>query len=122
MARVSVNGREMGTLWKAPFRLEITPALQPGENRLEIAVANLWLNRLIGDQALPPESRVAWTTWNPFARDSPLLNPASAPSPSCGRGGVEFVDVYQSSRRKSRARKWTNLTLASPGIFRLLAG
>jgi hypothetical protein len=72
MARVTVNGREIGTLWKAPFRLEITPALKPGENRLEIAVANLWINRLIGDRALPPESRVAWTTWNPFDAASPL--------------------------------------------------
>jgi len=72
MARVSVNGRELGTLWKAPFRLDITSALRPGENRLEIAVANLWVNRLIGDAALPPESRVAWTTWNPYKKDSPL--------------------------------------------------
>jgi hypothetical protein len=72
MARVTLNGRALGTLWKAPFRLEITPALRPGKNRLEVAVANLWINRLVGDAALPPESRVAWTTWNPYKKDSPL--------------------------------------------------
>ncbi len=40
---------------------------------MEIAVANLWPNRLIGDQSLPPEKRLTWTTWNPFKKDSPLL-------------------------------------------------
>ena len=42
-------------------------------NTLEVTVANLWPNRLIGDQSLPPEKRIAWTTWNPFKKDTPLL-------------------------------------------------
>jgi hypothetical protein len=73
MARVRLNGRDVGTVWKSPFRVEITSTLVPGENRLEIEVANLWPNRLIGDAGLPAEQRVAWTTWNPFAKDAPLL-------------------------------------------------
>jgi hypothetical protein len=40
---------------------------------LEIRVANLWPNRLIGDAGLPADQRVAWTTWNPFSKDAPLL-------------------------------------------------
>jgi hypothetical protein len=40
---------------------------------LAITVPNLWPNRLIGDQSLAPEKRVAWSTWNPFTKDSPLV-------------------------------------------------
>ena len=50
MANVTLNGRQMGTLWKSPFRIDVTTALTAGQNTLEIAVANLWVNRLIGDQ------------------------------------------------------------------------
>jgi hypothetical protein len=73
MAGVCLNGRDLGPVWTAPFRVEVTAALKPGPNLLEIRVANLWPNRLIGDAALPPAQRVAWTTWNPFKKDSPLL-------------------------------------------------
>ena len=72
-AQVKVNGRDLGILWRQPFRMEITRAVRPGENTLEIVVANLWPNRLIGDKTLPAVERVAWTTWNPFTKDSPLL-------------------------------------------------
>ncbi len=73
MAGVTLNGRDLGPVWTAPFRVEVTGALKPGPNLLEIRVANLWPNRLIGDAALPPDQRVAWTNWNPFKKDSPLL-------------------------------------------------
>jgi len=73
MAGVRLNGRDLGPVWTAPWRVEVTEALKPGPNLLEIRVANLWPNRLIGDAALPPDQRIAWTTWNPFKKDSPLL-------------------------------------------------
>jgi len=73
MARVSLNGRNLGVLWTPPFRVDVTDAARGGDNTLEITVANLWPNRLIGDQLLPEGDRVAWTTWNPFRGDSPLL-------------------------------------------------
>jgi len=73
MARVKLNGKQVGTVWKAPFRVNVTDALRVGENRLEIEVANLWPNRLIGDAGLSKEQRVAWTTWNPFTKNTPLL-------------------------------------------------
>jgi hypothetical protein len=94
MASVRLNGQDLGVLWKAPFRVEVTRALRAGENQLEIAVANLWPNRLIGDASLPKEQRVAWTTWNPYKPGAPLLEsgllgpvkilqpaPPSSPSP-----------------------------------------
>ena len=73
MARVRLNGHDLGVVWCAPWHVEITDALKPHGNRLEIDVANLWPNRLIGDQSQPPEKRVTWTTWNPYRTDSPLL-------------------------------------------------
>ncbi len=53
MANVSLNGRPLGTVWCAPWRVEVGAALQPGENRLEIEVVNTWVNRMIGDEHLP---------------------------------------------------------------------
>ena len=49
LAEVSVNGRPLGVLWKAPFRVNVTAAVHAGANELTIAVTNLWPNRLIGD-------------------------------------------------------------------------
>jgi hypothetical protein len=57
VARVRLNGRELGIVWTAPWRVEIGGALKPGPNALEIEVANLWPNRLIGDALLPKEKR-----------------------------------------------------------------
>jgi hypothetical protein len=73
MARVKLNGRDLGIVWKPPFRLDATRALQPGGNTLEIRVANLWPNRMIGDAALPEKDRFTWSSWEPFAKDTPLL-------------------------------------------------
>ena len=50
IAEVFVNGKPCGVLWKAPFRTEdLSGALRPGKNSLEIKVTNLWRNRMIGD-------------------------------------------------------------------------
>ncbi len=73
MARVRLNGHDLGVLWCAPWRLDITAAVKPTDNELEIDVANRWPNRLIGDSALPEDQRIAWTTWSPYKPDSPLL-------------------------------------------------
>jgi hypothetical protein len=60
IARVKVNGQECGIAWKRPFAVEVSAALRPGENTLEITVANLWVNRLIGDQQF--EDDLEWTS------------------------------------------------------------
>ena len=72
-ARVAVNGKPMGVVWKLPFSLDITSAVAPGNNTLVIEVSNLWPNRIIGDQSLPPSRRFTHTNITKYTEDSPLL-------------------------------------------------
>lgn len=55
MASVTVNGQRLPLAWKAPYECDITEAIRPGENRIEIAVTNLWRNRMIGDELEPDD-------------------------------------------------------------------
>jgi alpha-L-rhamnosidase len=74
VAEVTVNGRNLGIAWKQPNRIDITPAIRAGENQLEIAVANLWNNRIVGDLKNPDLPPVANTNIkNKFNAKSPLL-------------------------------------------------
>ncbi len=50
LARVVVNGKDLGVVWKTPFRVDISSAAHEGENDIEVKVVNLWVNRMIGDQ------------------------------------------------------------------------
>lgn len=70
MARVRLNGKDCGIAWKPPYRLDITDAVRAGSNDLEIAVVNLWINRMIGDEQLPLdgnwkdfETLLEWPDW-----------------------------------------------------------
>ncbi len=92
MARVNLNGKDLGVVWTAPWRVKISGAVKKTDNHLVITVANLWVNRLIGDESKPydgavnnewPEwllkglprtsGRYTFTTYNYYKRDSPLL-------------------------------------------------
>lgn len=73
VAEVRLNGKELGVVWTAPWRVEITSAMQPAGNQLEIGVVNLWPNRLIGDSKLPEAKRLTVTNVKKFKPDSPLL-------------------------------------------------
>jgi hypothetical protein len=53
MASVRVNGRELSTQWKPPFRMDVSGVVRRGENKLEVAVTGTWRNRLIGHQNYP---------------------------------------------------------------------
>jgi hypothetical protein len=57
IATVKLNGKDLGVVWMHPGRVDITSALQPAGNQLELKIVNLWPNRLIGDDALPPEKQ-----------------------------------------------------------------
>ncbi|MDD2598697.1 MAG: glycosyl hydrolase [Kiritimatiellae bacterium] len=58
LAQVRLNGKDLGIVWTAPWRIELTNALKSGENKLEIEVTNPWANRMVGDASLPPEQRI----------------------------------------------------------------
>ena len=58
IARVELNGQALPTLWMPPYRVRIDAAARPGPNHLRIRVTNLWVNRLLGDAALPDD--MAW--------------------------------------------------------------
>ncbi len=72
MARVRVNGQDCGVAWTAPWRVDISAAVQSTGNRLEIEVANLWPNRMIGD-AISPEKPYTATTYRPYKATDLLL-------------------------------------------------
>jgi len=72
MARVRVNGVDCGVAWTAPWRVDISRALKAGSNTLEIDVANLWPNRMIGDAASQGR-KFAQTTYRPYKATDPLL-------------------------------------------------
>lgn len=71
IAEVRVNGTLVGTVWHAPYRLDIGKVVKQGTNRLEVRVANLWVNRLIGD-AQPGAEKITWTAVPTYKADAPL--------------------------------------------------
>ena len=92
MARITLNGKDLGVVWAAPWRVDISGAVKAGNNKLAIQVINLWANRLIGDEKKPydriaddkwPEwllkglprtsGRYTFTTTRQYNADSPLL-------------------------------------------------
>lgn len=73
IAEVTVNGTSAGVLWVPPFQADVTGALKPGPNTLEIKVTNLWPNRLIGDLQPNATKKYTWTSLNVLRADSPLL-------------------------------------------------
>jgi hypothetical protein len=92
LARVILNGHDLGVLWTTPWQVDVTGMVKRKDNHLKIEVANLWPNRLIGDQQLSDDGikddkwpewvinkekrksgRYTFTTSNPYKKDSPLL-------------------------------------------------
>jgi hypothetical protein len=71
VAEVRVNGELVGTAWKAPYRVDLGKAARPGDNLLEVRVANLWVNRLIGD-AQPGATKTTYTVLPSYRADAPL--------------------------------------------------
>jgi hypothetical protein len=86
LAEVLLNGQSLGIVWKNPFRVNITDALQEGENMLQVKVTNLWVNRLIGDQQPGVTNPCTYTTQAFYQADSPLL-------PSGLLGPVQIVSL-----------------------------
>jgi len=86
IADVKVNGKDLGVVWKTPFRIEVTDALLAGRNQFGISVTNLWVNRMIGDQQPWSLKKYTFADFTPYKADSPLL-------PSGLLGPVRLVAV-----------------------------
>ncbi len=78
MAEVKLNGKDLGIAWKPPYRVDVTEAAKAGANVLEVKVANLWVNRMIGDEELPEDSKrhpngtlQEWPPWVLEGKPSP---------------------------------------------------
>lgn len=61
IARVILNGQDLGVTWRPPFRIRIDGAVRSGANRLEIEIVNSWRNRLFRDDQLPASERLTQT-------------------------------------------------------------
>ncbi len=76
MAHVTVNGQEAGTIWCAPWRLDITDYLRPGRNEIRLEVTNSLYNRMIGDAVEYPDEPGGHFTHSSFPlvdADTPLV-------------------------------------------------
>jgi len=73
IAVVTVNGKKVGESWHAPYRLDVTAELRPGENEIKIEVVDSWVNRLIGDEQ-PGATRITFTDVKPYKASSPLTS------------------------------------------------
>ncbi|SFP91742.1 F5/8 type C domain-containing protein [Parafilimonas terrae] len=80
IAEVIVNGKSLGIVWKQPFSVDITSALKAGENKIEVKVTNLWVNRLIGDSQPNVAHKITYTTM-PFYQASSKLLPSGLLGP-----------------------------------------
>jgi hypothetical protein len=112
IAEIRLNGKALATLWRPPFRVEVTEALQRGKNALEVDVTNLLINRMIGDEqevddckwdgeklaswpewlikgeSRPAKDRILFSTWKHWKADDPL-------QPSGLRGPVVLRYAYR---------------------------
>jgi len=73
LASVKVNGKPCGIVWCPPWRVEVTEAVKPGENKLQVEVVNFWPNRIIGDASLPPDQRFTRTNIRKLTARTPLM-------------------------------------------------
>jgi hypothetical protein len=71
VAEVLVNGKPAGIAWKSPYAVDVGPLVHEGTNTVEVRVANLWVNRLVGD-AQAGVKKVTFTTMPTYKADAPL--------------------------------------------------
>ena len=81
LAKVEVNGINVGSLWAYPYKVDVTKAIRRCTNKLKVSVTDTWFNRLVYDAGLPEAERRTWTINGPSKdkplRESGLLGPVS---------------------------------------------
>ena len=78
LARVRLNRHDLGVIWKAPFVVEIGGAAVAGDNRMELEIANTWVNRLLGDSKKPESERTTDVAPARFSRGPQFTQPLPA--------------------------------------------
>ena len=94
LAAVSVNGMKIGVVWTPPLRIDIGSAVKPGENLIEIAVTNVWANRLIGDEQ--ESADLIWQAGDPRFKSGQFLR--------------EFPDWFLKHEKRSSQGRYTFTT------------
>ena len=98
IATIRLNGKEVAVLWKPPYIADITDYLKNGNNKLEIKVSNLWINRLIGDEKLPINERKTSTNLVNEARYDKIREPDADKylriSGLLGPVTIQFSQIY----------------------------
>ena len=89
LAEVKINGIPVGAAWHAPWKVDIGKAVKAGQNTIEVTVANLWVNRLIGD-AQPGANKITSTILPTYTAAAPLrasglIGPVSVSAPQATR-------------------------------------
>lgn len=103
LSGVTVNGKDLGVVWKEPYRVDITGVVRPGPNQLSLAVTNLWANRMIADAALAEEGSYVdgdWAIGEHFSADGKK-------SPVMARKITALSDWYREGKPKPEGGRVT---------------
>ncbi len=82
VADVTLNGKDLGTVWCSPWEVDLTPCVVQGDNVLEIRVTNSLVNRMVGDSMLSEDRRTTHST-TPIATPNDSLVPSGLVGPVC---------------------------------------
>lgn len=104
LARVYVNGLDVGVIWIPGTFLDVTAALRPGRNEIRVEVANSWHNRMVADQNLPEAERESWLLMNSYSVIAPILPAKDADFLDAGLlGPVVLRPVHVEKMRRAGA-------------------
>lgn len=94
IAEITINGTPLGVVWTAPWRIAAGAALHAGDNTIEIAVTNVWANRLVGDEQQPAD--VIWQIGDAKITDGKFLK--------------EFPDWFLKDEQRPTKERYTFTT------------
>lgn len=79
IAKIILNGRDLGILWCPPYRVSVAGLLKEKDNALQVEVTNSWRNRLIGDRGKPDDKK--FTQTNVTVQENWQLEPSGLLGP-----------------------------------------